>query len=273
MRPIATEQNPLRNPLNRLLATEAQVRLLRVLCQVNGSLSVADAADRTGLTQVGARKALRRMVATGFVVRVGAGRDQQFRLRRKDPLTMALDALFKAEQSRYEGLLRALRQAFEESSSPPRSAWIREFPRELGEPLEIEWRSAHVVDGAAVSCRRFPQDGIIVQEGVQPAPHVAPMGHGRHQPIPPRIGQPATDRRDADQHGLRAERQPVFYRADDRDSAAESQDGLRRCPLLGSVEHTHDALSAITDDRVGGLGGHGAEVVVGEDQVARLGHG
>ena len=137
MRPIATEQNPLRNPLNHLLATEAQVRLLRVLCAANGPLSVAAAADRAELTRAGARKALQRVLNTGFVVRVGVGRDQQFELRSEDPLTQAIEDLFKAEQSRYEELLRSLRRAFEESSSPPRSAWISELPRELGEPLEI----------------------------------------------------------------------------------------------------------------------------------------
>lgn len=137
MRPIATEQDLLRNPLNDLLGAEAHVRLLRVLSEVRGSLSVADVADRARLTPPGARKALRRLVDTGFVVRVGAGRDQQFALRRKDPLTTSIAALFRAEQSRYHELLRAIRSAFEESSSPPHSAWISYAPRRIGEPLEI----------------------------------------------------------------------------------------------------------------------------------------
>jgi DNA-binding MarR family transcriptional regulator len=137
MRPTATTQNPLRNPLNRVLSTEAQVRLLRVLCVANGPLSVADAANRAELTQAGARKALKRLADTGFVVRVGAGRDQQFALRREDPLTRTLDDLFRVEQSRFADLLRSLRIAFEESAAPPHSAWIRAFPSDLGEPLEV----------------------------------------------------------------------------------------------------------------------------------------
>src|SRR5918997_3503452 len=38
------------------------------------------------------------------------------------------------------------------------------------------------------------------------------------------------------------------------------------------VEDTHRALRQITDDRVGGLAGHWAEVAVGKDEKARLRH-
>lgn len=45
MRPIASDQNSLRNPLNELLGTEAHVRLLRVLAsEVDGPLTLSNAA-------------------------------------------------------------------------------------------------------------------------------------------------------------------------------------------------------------------------------------
>ena len=59
MRPIVSDQNSLRNPLNELLGTEARVRLLRVLAtEVDGPLAVPDAAERAGLTIPGTHKAL-----------------------------------------------------------------------------------------------------------------------------------------------------------------------------------------------------------------------
>ena len=74
MRPIATEQNALRFPLNQLLGTQAHVRLLRILAnEVVGPITTSDAAARAGLTEAGARRALVRLAKTGFVRRVGGG--------------------------------------------------------------------------------------------------------------------------------------------------------------------------------------------------------
>ena len=60
MRPIVSEQNPLRYPLNELLSTQAHIRLLRVMTnEVDGPLTASDAAKRAGLTVPGAQKALK----------------------------------------------------------------------------------------------------------------------------------------------------------------------------------------------------------------------
>ena len=72
MRPIATDQDLLRFPLNDVLGAEANVRLLRVLADdVVGPIGVPEAAEQTGLTETGARRALRRLEKTGFVQRFG----------------------------------------------------------------------------------------------------------------------------------------------------------------------------------------------------------
>jgi Fic family protein len=79
MRPIASDQNSLRNPLNELLGAESHVRLLRVLAnEVDGPLTAPNAAELAGLTIPGAHKALKRLLKSGFVVRVGGGRTHQF---------------------------------------------------------------------------------------------------------------------------------------------------------------------------------------------------
>ena len=137
MRPIASEQSFVRFPLNELLGTAANVRLLRTLCdEVAGPLSATDAAERAGLTEAGARRALSRLVRTGFVVRIGEGRSLHFGLRDRDPVLQALSALFGIERTRFDALLAAIRATFEPLSEV-RVAWISDLPQRVGEPLHL----------------------------------------------------------------------------------------------------------------------------------------
>jgi predicted transcriptional regulator len=136
MRPIVTDQNALRNPLNELLGTEAHVRLLRVLAsEVDGPLSVSNAAELSGLTIPGAHKALNRLLQSGFIIRIGGGRKHQFELRRSDELVKALFKLFQSEKDRYEGLLDAIKDRIEKVVPYPLSAWIQKLPSEFGDPM------------------------------------------------------------------------------------------------------------------------------------------
>ena len=138
MRPVVSEQNPLRNPLNVLLGTEAHVRLLRVLAnEADGPLTAPDAAGRSGLTIRGTRKALNRLVKSGIVVRVGGGRKHQYELRRSDELVKALLNLFQSEKDWYEDLLNSIKKGIEKIEPYPLSAWIQEYPAEFGDPMII----------------------------------------------------------------------------------------------------------------------------------------
>lgn len=137
MRPIAVEQSFVRYPLNDLLGTAAHVRLLRILAdETIGPISAAEAAERTGLTETGARRALARLAKTGFVVRVGGGRSQQFGLKGDDVLNESLAGLFRMERTRYEDLIEAIRKTLS-GLTEVRVAWLGALPKELGEPLEI----------------------------------------------------------------------------------------------------------------------------------------
>ena len=147
MRPIANEQSFVRSPLNQLLSTAANVRLLRVLAdEVVGPISAADAAARSGLTETGARRALRRLARTGFVKRVGGGRSQQYTLRSEESLTDILTTLFRMERERYEALLSGIRSCFR-GLAEVRSAWIQALPESVEAPVEV----AFVGDTDAVS--------------------------------------------------------------------------------------------------------------------------
>jgi IclR-like helix-turn-helix domain-containing protein len=137
MRPISVEQDALRYPLNDLLSTPANVRLLRFLTEGSeGPVGAAEAARRTGLTEAGARRALSRLAKTGFVQRVGGGRYQQFELRRGDPLTERLEELFRSEDDRYRSFLARLRNVLAELHEV-RTAWIDSSPSKPGQPLHI----------------------------------------------------------------------------------------------------------------------------------------
>ena len=90
MRPIVSEQDPLRHPLNVLLGTQAQVRLLRVMAnEVDSPVSDPDVARRAGLTVPGAQKALGKVIASGFISRVGGGRKHLYEIRSSDRLMQA----------------------------------------------------------------------------------------------------------------------------------------------------------------------------------------
>jgi len=138
MRPIVSDQNSLRNPLNEILGTQANVRLLRVLANaVDGPLSAPNAAEHAGLTIPGAHKALKRLLQSGFVVRVGGGRKHQYELRRSDKLVRSMARLFQSEKERYEALLRSIKEKIEKLVPFAHGAWIQDFPNEFGDPMII----------------------------------------------------------------------------------------------------------------------------------------
>ena len=136
MRPIVSYQNSLRNPLNDLLGTEARIRLLRVLAnEVDGPLTASNAAERAGLTVPGTHKALKRLLESGFVLRVGGGRKHQYELRRSDKLVIAVLKLFQSERERFESLIGAIKDRIVKLVPYARAAWIQDFPSEFGDPM------------------------------------------------------------------------------------------------------------------------------------------
>ncbi len=137
MRPIAIEQNVIRYPLNELLGTPANVRLLRVLAEeVIGPIGVYQAADKAGLTPAGARRALVKLSKTGFVQRIGGGRSQQYVLLESDPITSTIRELFRKESKRYRVLIAQIREALE-GLPEIQAAWIDSPPTQVGKPLQI----------------------------------------------------------------------------------------------------------------------------------------
>ena len=137
MRPVAEQHSAVRYPLDYILGSEANVRLLRVLMrEVNASGSVPDVARLAGLTPAGARRALDRLLESGVVECIGSGRTVQFKVRDQEPLIQTLALLFEKEGERYDVLLSSLRNAL--SGLPEiRAAWLHREPTGSGAPMEM----------------------------------------------------------------------------------------------------------------------------------------
>lgn len=124
MRPTAVRQSALRAPLNSLLGSEANVRLLRLLTETHEPVSGTRLARAARLSAPGAYRALEELRAAGMVERLGTGPQGQFRLRKRHPLAAALVALFDAERRRVDRLLHDLRVAAAQLTPPPRAVWL-----------------------------------------------------------------------------------------------------------------------------------------------------
>lgn len=138
MRPIVSEQDFLRYPLNELFGTRSHVRLLRVMAnEVDGPLSASDAARRAGLTVPGAQKALGRLLRSGFITRVGGGRKHLYEIRSSDRLMQVVLVLFQEEKDRHEQLISMIKTELNNLKPHPYAAWIKRPPKEIGEPLTL----------------------------------------------------------------------------------------------------------------------------------------
>jgi hypothetical protein len=124
MRPITKRQSALQAPLNDILGTEANVRLLRVLSGTEEPLSPSRLAEQTMLALSGIAKAVSTLEETGIVEYVGAGSRRPIRLRAKHPLADAIRALFRAERSRFDTIVDELKRAAHRISPLPQSVWI-----------------------------------------------------------------------------------------------------------------------------------------------------
>jgi hypothetical protein len=131
MRPASRRESALRSPLNDILGTEANVRLLRVLSRTSLPMSATELARQAAITLSGVGRALGALEHTGVIEFVGVGSRRPVRLRRAHPLATALEALFAAEAQRVDAVFARVRAAAEALMPAPRSVWV-EGPVALG---------------------------------------------------------------------------------------------------------------------------------------------
>jgi len=124
MRPIGTTQSAIRMPLNRILGTEANVRILRLLSATTSAMGQAELARQTGLNPSGVGRALAGLEELGVVEFAGGGAGKAPILRRRGRLAEILQSLFASERARFDEVTRRLATICSQMPDPPLSAWI-----------------------------------------------------------------------------------------------------------------------------------------------------
>lgn len=119
-------ENQLLRPLNEILGTQANVRLMRALALSATCMTSGELARRARLGRTSIYPALRELERTGTVEFVGAGSQRQVQLRDRHPLAQRLKDLFDAEARRFDELINALRELLVEPPTRPMSAWADE---------------------------------------------------------------------------------------------------------------------------------------------------
>lgn len=140
MRTPKLPQSSFSSPLNEILGTEANVRVLRELCRSEAPLPRSEIAERVGLSVPGTSSAVAKLRQSGIVEEVGAGSRQSFSFRGDHPLAPLVRALFLAESARVDALMDELRSALDSLSPAPRAAWMVEPAASdpPGTPLGVE---------------------------------------------------------------------------------------------------------------------------------------
>jgi DNA-binding transcriptional ArsR family regulator len=141
MRPAKAAQSAFRAPLNAILGTEANVRVLRELVLAGIPLTRSEIARRSGLSLPGAAGALEKLQDAGIVEPAGGGSRPAVQLRAGHPLRTILQALFHQEASRLPALMDDMRALVSGLDPLPRAAWIEgpvaEGADHSGEPLVL----------------------------------------------------------------------------------------------------------------------------------------
>ena len=132
MRPISRLQSALRCPLNHMLGTEANVRVLRVILLSDIPIGVSEIARLAELQPSGVARVCARLGDLGVIEAVGRGpRNRQYRRSARFALRGPLVDLFSREHQRALGVMQELKAAVPARAPWAKSAWI-EGPVALG---------------------------------------------------------------------------------------------------------------------------------------------
>ena len=117
-------QSVQRYPLTAILGTDGTVRLLRELARHGGMLSAPELVRRTDLAVASVARGLEALERVGIVEALGTGRAVLHRLRADHLLAHVLDALFKAEEARFQAVLDSVREAAGAAGAGIVAVWL-----------------------------------------------------------------------------------------------------------------------------------------------------
>ena len=124
MRPPTKQQDPIEAPLNAILGTTGNVRVLRVLTGTGSAIGRSEVARKAALYPTGVRIVLDRLAELGLVDVIGSGRNKAVHLRERHPLTEPLRALFDSERALYNRIIRAARNAVAHGMASAKAIWV-----------------------------------------------------------------------------------------------------------------------------------------------------
>lgn len=117
-------QSAIRFPLSSVFGTEANVRVLRELSRHGGQLDASTLVKRTKLTLPSVLNAISTLVEFGILDEVGSGRSRLFSMNRISPFNISIVSLFDAEESRFKGVIEAVRECAASLGNKVIAAWI-----------------------------------------------------------------------------------------------------------------------------------------------------
>lgn len=121
---MASAKSALRCPLDHLLGTRANVRVLRVVARHGGALSTSQIAGASGLPARTARLATVNLERQTVLKAHGTERARVFSIDPHHPLAATLEQLFASESRRYEKVLEALRAAGDTLGPDALGVWL-----------------------------------------------------------------------------------------------------------------------------------------------------
>lgn len=117
-------QSALRMPLNRILGTETNVRILRAIYQLEVPIGISELARYIKMDKSGVWRAVSTLETLGALEGVGLGQQQTLQARKEYSLTRHLRDLFQAERVRFEKIVDKLSEAAQRLVPPAKSVWI-----------------------------------------------------------------------------------------------------------------------------------------------------
>jgi DNA-binding transcriptional ArsR family regulator len=109
--------------LNQIMGTEANVRILRALCERRAPISAAELARQAHLQRSTVSRALQSLEESQVIDLVGVAPRAQAALR-DGVLGRAIRQLFDVERERFDALLDGLKQAANKTAPPPYAVWV-----------------------------------------------------------------------------------------------------------------------------------------------------
>jgi len=117
-------QSYVRAPLNAILGSVGNVRVLRALVANRMPQSTVQLANVTGLTRQAVKQVLDTLVDHQVVSQYGTVRSALFDLNKSHPMVATLIQLFEQERTRWERLLEDIQVILSNAGDDVRAAWL-----------------------------------------------------------------------------------------------------------------------------------------------------